>query len=134
MNTIENINDKQNDSTMITFNDLKVGDKVLFSDTFCQFEELTITKIETEGMIKGRAQIQCDGGMNFCVVLNHYKSYTNDTKDGLHCGYIYTCREAYKKATLDALASKREEILARLDKIKKAVENIYTNMDRVKSI
>lgn len=119
---------------MIKFSDLKVGDKVLFSDTFCKFEELTITKIETEGKIPGRAQIYCEGGMSFYVVLKQSKSHSADTKDGLHCGYIYTSREDYKEVVLANLAAEREKVLARLDEIKKMVENVDSDMDKVKSL
>lgn len=107
---------------MITFNDLKVGDKVLFVETFCKFEELTISKIETEGKMKGRAQIYCEGGMSFYVVLKQSKSHSCDSKDGLHCGYIYTCREAYKKAALDDLTAERAKIIAHIEKLKRTVE------------
>lgn len=119
---------------MITFNDLKVGDKVLFSDTFCKLEDLTIIKIETEGKIKGRAQIYCEGGMYFYVVLKQSKSHTCDSKDGLHCGYIYTCREAYKKATLADLALRRAKILAQIDEFKRLVENVDKDIDDVKAL
>lgn len=119
---------------MITFNDLKVGDKVLFVESFCQFEELTISKIETEGKIKGRAQIYCEGGMSFYVILKQSKSHSCDSKDGLHCGYIYTCREAYKKVTLDDLAAERAKIIARLDELKQLVENVDKDIDDVKAL
>lgn len=119
---------------MITFNDLKVGDKVLFSDTFCKLEELTISKIDTEGKIKGRAQIYCEGGMSFYVVLKQSKSQTCDTKDGLHCGYIYTCREAYKKITLDDLAAERTKIIEQLDKLKRMVEAFDNDIDDVNAL
>jgi hypothetical protein len=119
---------------MITFNDLKVGDKVLFVESFCQFEELTITKIDTEVKIKGRAQIYCEGGMSFYVVLKQSKSHTRDTKDGLHCGHIYTCLEAYKKAALDDLSAERAEIVAHIDKLKRTVELFDKDIDTVKAL
>ena len=119
---------------MITFNDLKVGDKVFFSDTFCKLEELTITKIETEGKITGRAQIYCEGGMSFYVVLKQSKSHSCDSKDGLHCGHIYTSREAYKKITLDDLAAERTKIIAHLDKLKRMVEAFDKDIDNVNAL
>lgn len=119
---------------MITFNDLKVGDKVFFVETFCKLEELTISKIETEGKIKGRAQIYCEGGMSFYVVLKQSKSHSCDSKDGLHCGYIYTSREAYKKATLADLAAERAKIIARLDELKRMVETFEKDIEDVKAL
>lgn len=119
---------------MITFNDLKVGDNVFFVESFCKVEELTISKIETEGKIKGRAQIYCEGDMSFYVVLKQSKSHSCDSKDGLHCGYIYTCREAYKKAALDDLAAERAKIIARLNELKRMVENVDKNIDEVNAL
>ena len=119
---------------MITFNDLKVGDKVFFVESFCKLEELTISKIETEGKIKGRAQIYCEGGMSFYVVLKQSKSHSCDSKDGLHCGYIYTSREAYKKATLDDLDAERAKIIARLDELKRMVETFDKDIEDVNAL
>jgi len=119
---------------MITFNELKVGDKVIFVESFCKLEELTISKIETEGKIKGRAQIYCEGGMSFYVVLKQSKSHTCDSKDGLHCGYIYTGLEAYKKATLADLDLRRAKILAQIDEFKRLVENVDKDIDDVKAL
>ncbi len=119
---------------MITFRDLKVGDKVIFSDDFCKFEELIISKIETKGKILGRAQIYCEGGMSFYVVLKQCKSHSCDSKDGLHCGHIYTCREGYKNAVLTDLTSERKRLIARLDEIKKMVENVDKSITQVINI
>lgn len=119
---------------MITFNDLKVGDKVLFVESFCKLEELTISKIETEGKIKGRAQIYCEGGMSFYVVLKQSKSHSCDSKDGLHCGYIYTCSEAYKKAALDDIEAERAKTIAHIEKLKRIVELFDKDIEDVKAL
>lgn len=119
---------------MITFNDLKVGDKVLFVESFCKLEELTISKIETEGKIKGRAQIYCEDGMSFYVVLKQTKSHSCDSKDGLHCGYIYTSREAYKKAVHDDIAAERAKVIAHIDQLKRIVESLDKDIDKVNAL
>ena len=130
---------------MKKWNEIKVGDTIIFSDKFCELDRVKVTKVETDDIPR---YISITIDMSFTALGNNkegkYRVIKNSafesvtigvrTLDSCLAGNIYTCPEAYKKALMSSLEYAKSQLEKDFEGIKLALEHNAREIEKVKAI